>query len=160
MAAVQRKFNTKVGPMFLVASPEGLKGLLWKESAKFPFVKGCDKTEALLNRVEKEITEYLNGERTSFAIPLDPDGTEFQKRVWNELAKIPYGKTKSYKDIATALKDPNACRAVGTANGRNPISIIVPCHRVIGANGKLTGYAGGLPVKEKLLAIEGFGKKA
>lgn len=159
MSAVQRKFNSKVGPMFMIATATGLKGLLWKESTKYPYAKGCDKTEALLNRVEKEITEYLNGERTTFAIPLDPDGTDFQKRVWNELAKIPYGKTKSYKDIATALKDPNACRAVGTANGRNPISIIVPCHRVIGANGKLTGYAGGLVVKEKLLIIEGFSTK-
>lgn len=145
--------------MFLVATATGLKGILWKESTKYSYGKGCDKTEALLDRVEMEITEYLNGERTTFAIPLDPDGTEFQKRVWKELAKIPYGKTKSYKDIATALKDPNACRAVGTANGKNPISIIVPCHRVIGANGKLTGYAGGLVVKEALLTIEGFSTK-
>lgn len=89
-----------------------------------------------------------------FDLPLDARGTEFQKKVWNELLRIPYGETKSYKDIAVAIGNEKACRAIGMANNKNPIPIIIPCHRVIGSNGKLVGYAGGLNVKEKLLNIE------
>ncbi|WP_413294870.1 methylated-DNA--[protein]-cysteine S-methyltransferase [Bdellovibrio sp. HCB185ZH] len=155
MTLVQKKLETQIGPMFLIVSEKGLRGLLWKKQ-NVPFNPGSEKIEALLLKVEQEITEYLSGNRKSFSIPLDVEGTEFQKRVWNELAKIPYGETKSYKEIAMALKDANACRAVGTANGRNPVSIIVPCHRVIAASGKLAGYAGGIEVKKALLAIEGL----
>ncbi|QLY26370.1 methylated-DNA--[protein]-cysteine S-methyltransferase [Bdellovibrio sp. KM01] len=155
MTLIQKKLETKIGPMFLVVSENGLRGLLWKKQ-NVPMVPGTAKMEALLLRVEQEIIEYLSGSRKTFSIPLDVEGTEFQKRVWNELAKIPYGQTKSYKQIATALKDANACRAVGTANGRNPVSIIVPCHRVIAASGKLAGYAGGIEVKKALLEIEGL----
>jgi methylated-DNA-[protein]-cysteine S-methyltransferase len=102
-----------------------------------------------------QLQEYFSRTRKKFDIPLDIYGTEFQKRVWNEVKKIPYGKTKSYKNVAEKLGDVNAIRAVGKANGKNPVPILIPCHRVIGANGKLTGYAGGLDIKEKLLEIEG-----
>ena len=96
----------------------------------------------------------MDGKRKSFDLPLKPEGTEFQKKVWNALLDIPYGETRSYKDIAVAIGNPKACRAVGMANNRNPISIIIPCHRVIGANGSLVGYGGGLPIKIELLNLE------
>lgn len=102
-----------------------------------------------------QLKEYFAGTRKKFDVPLNIEGTEFQKKVWNELIKIPYGKTISYKTLSEKLGDVKAIRAVGKANGKNPIAIIIPCHRVIGANGKLTGYASGLHIKEKLLLLEG-----
>ena len=102
-----------------------------------------------------QLKEYFIRTRKVFDIPLDLEGTDFQMKVWNEIKKIPYGKTQSYKYIAEKLGDAKSIRAVGRANGQNPIPIIIPCHRVIGSNGTLTGYAGGLDVKEKLLEIEG-----
>ena len=102
-----------------------------------------------------QLGEYFKGERKIFTVPINPDGTEFQGRVWNQLEKIPYGKTISYLELARQLGDEKAIRAVGTANGQNPIPIIIPCHRVIGADGKLTGYAGGLLKKQWLLEHEG-----
>jgi methylated-DNA-[protein]-cysteine S-methyltransferase len=102
----------------------------------------------------RQLDAYFAGERTDFDLPLAPSGTPFQLRVWQELARIPYGVTMSYGELAKRVGNPNASRAVGLANGRNPIPIIVPCHRVIGANGKLTGFGGGLWRKEKLLQIE------
>jgi len=102
-----------------------------------------------------QLREYFAGTRKVFDIPLDIDGTDFQKTVWNELLKIPYGKTISYKTLSEKLGDVKAIRAVGKANGQNPIAIIIPCHRVIGSDGSLTGYAGGLAIKEKLLHLEG-----
>ncbi len=102
-----------------------------------------------------QLKEYFAGTRKKFDVPLDVEGTDFQKRVWKELQKIPYGKTISYKILSEKLGDVKAIRAVGTANGKNPIAIIIPCHRVIGADGKLIGYAGGLYIKEKLLHLEG-----
>ena len=101
-----------------------------------------------------QLNEYFNKKRTSFDIPIEPKGTVFQKKVWNALLKIPYGQTKTYKEIAEIIGNKNATRAVGMANNKNPIAIVIPCHRVIGANGKLTGYAGGLDKKEKLLLLE------
>ena len=101
-----------------------------------------------------QLKEYFEGNRKSFDLPIDAKGTEFQKKVWDELLKIPYGETKSYKEIALAIGNEKACRAIGMANNKNPIPIIIPCHRVIGSNGKLVGYAGGINVKEKLLNIE------
>ena len=101
-----------------------------------------------------ELKEYLDGKRKVFDIPIKLNGTDFQKKVWEELLKIPYGETKSYLDIAKSIGNPKACRAVGMANNKNKIIIIVPCHRVIGSNKKLVGYAGGLDVKEKLLNLE------
>lgn len=108
----------------------------------------------LIKETKRQLDEYFAGKRKEFDIPTRLEGTEFQKRVWEELRKIPYGKTVTYKDIAEAVGCPKGFRAVGLANNRNPISIIYPCHRVIGSNGSLTGYGGGLDVKEKLLELE------
>ncbi|MGF1690933.1 methylated-DNA--[protein]-cysteine S-methyltransferase [Photobacterium kagoshimensis] len=109
-----------------------------------PFIECCHQLDA-----------YFAGTLTRFTVPLAPEGTEFQKQVWTALRSIPYGETCSYKTIADAINNPKAVRAVGAANGKNPIAIIVPCHRVIGANGKLTGYAGGVDMKAYLLKLEG-----
>jgi methylated-DNA-[protein]-cysteine S-methyltransferase len=108
----------------------------------------------LLLRTEKELNEYFGGERQAFTAPLDMQGTRFQKQVWDALLGTPYGETRTYGELAHQLGNPNATRAVGAANGRNPIAIIVPCHRVIGFNGKLTGFAGGLDAKAHLLKLE------
>lgn len=105
-------------------------------------------------QAKKELAAYFAGELKEFAVPLKSSGTEFQQRVWHELQNIPFGEVISYAELARRIDNPKACRAVGLANGQNPISIIVPCHRVIGANGKLTGYGGGLPRKEILLSLE------
>lgn len=113
-----------------------------------------DKETELIKETYKQIKEYLEGKRKIFDIPIKMKGTEFQKKVWKELTKIPYGETRSYKQIAEGIGKPKASRAVGMANHNNPIAIIVPCHRVIGTNNKLVGYAGGLDIKEKLLRIE------
>lgn len=102
----------------------------------------------------KQLIEYFNGSRKKFDLPIAPKGTEFQLKVWKALLAIPYGETRSYKDIAIAIGNEKASRAVGMANNRNPISIIIPCHRVIGSNGKLVGYGGGLTIKEYLLTLE------
>jgi len=104
--------------------------------------------------VATQLREYFAGKRRDFDLPLAPSGTPFQLSVWNELRAIPYGRTKSYLDIANAIGKPAACRAVGAANGANPLPIVVPCHRVIGANGSLTGFGGGIDVKRRLLALE------
>lgn len=112
------------------------------------------KETELIKECFKQLKEYFDGSRVKFDLPLEVKGTEFQKKVWNELLKIPYGQTKSYKDIAIAIGNERSSRAVGMANNKNPIPIIIPCHRVIGSNGKLVGYAGGVNVKEKLLNIE------
>ena len=108
----------------------------------------------LLSETRRQMAEYFSGNRREFTLPLAPRGTAFQMKVWNALSAIPYGQTRSYRDIALQAESPKAVRAVGGANHRNPISIIIPCHRVIGANGSLTGYGGGLDKKEALLALE------
>lgn len=116
----------------------------WQESPTLP----------IFQRATAQLTEYFSGQRQEFSLPLAAHGTEFQKRVWAELAQIPYGQTISYGELARRTGNPKASRAVGLANGKNPISIVVPCHRVIGASGKLTGYGGGLARKEALLELE------
>ena len=108
----------------------------------------------LIKRAISQLSEYFDGERTSFDLPISPSGTGFQKKVWDALLTIPYGETRSYKDIAVQIGNPKAVRAVGMANNRNPIAIVIPCHRVIGHNGSLTGYGGGLDVKAYLLELE------
>ena len=108
----------------------------------------------LLSETRRQMAEYFSGNRREFTLPLAPRGTAFQMKVWNALSAIPYGQTRSYRDIALQIESPNAVRAVGGANHHNPISIIIPCHRVIGLNGSLTGYGGGLDKKEALLALE------
>ena len=112
------------------------------------------KADALTDRAARQLDEYFKRERREFDIPLNPKGTNFQLSVWDALKKIPYGETRSYKQIAQTINNPNACRAVGMANNKNPIWIIIPCHRVIGASGELTGYGGGLDMKQRLLDIE------
>lgn len=110
----------------------------------------CD----VLLKCKEQLNNYLSGKTNAFDVPLNPEGTEFQQKVWNELLKIPYGETITYMELAVRLGDPKAVRAVGTANGRNPIAIIIPCHRVIGAGNKLTGYAGGIWRKKIVLELE------
>ena len=116
--------------------------------------EGIEHETALIKEANRQLSEYLKGERQMFYLPLNPRGTDFQKRVWRALCDIPYGETQSYKQIAEAIGNPKAVRAVGMANNRNPITIVVPCHRVIGADGKLVGYGGGLEMKEFLLRLE------
>lgn len=111
--------------------------------------------DALAETVFRQLDEYFAGTRTAFDFPCAPQGTPFQQKVWAALCEIPYGETRSYKQIAEAVGKPKACRAVGMANNRNPIIIVIPCHRVIGANGALTGYGGGLEMKRALLELEG-----
>ncbi|HUB77817.1 MAG TPA: methylated-DNA--[protein]-cysteine S-methyltransferase [Bryobacteraceae bacterium] len=108
-----------------------------------------------MNLAAEELRAYFAGQLRTFSVPLDMQGTEFQLSVWNHLVKIPYGETRSYAQVAEAVGRPAAVRAVGAANGSNPVAIIVPCHRVIGSSGKLTGYGGGLPMKKRLLELEG-----
>jgi O-6-methylguanine DNA methyltransferase len=112
-------------------------------------------TAPLLVEAVRQLEAYFRGELREFQLPLDFEGTDFQKRVWRQLQTIPYGQTRSYSEIAQAIGRPRAVRAVGAANGANPIAIVVPCHRVIGANGTLVGYGGGLPLKKRLLELEG-----
>ena len=112
------------------------------------------KRNVLTDNVYRQLTQYFDGKRTSFDFPYELRGTDFQKKVWAELCKIPYGCTKSYKEIAEAVGNPKAFRAVGMANNKNPIAIVVPCHRVIGSNGSMTGYAYGIDMKKKLLMLE------
>ncbi len=110
----------------------------------------------VLEKARRELAEYFAGERQRFTFPYEGKGTAFQRRVWRALEQIPYGETRSYRQIAAAVGNPGACRPVGMANHANPLPIVVPCHRVIGADGRLTGYAGGLDIKERLLALEGI----
>lgn len=159
-AFAQRKFSSAIGPLYLVASPVGLRGIFWEKQelveTTAPTARSRDHLDHLthLDQAERELGEYLAGRRKTFSVALDPRGTEFQTAVWRQLALIPYGETRSYQEIAARVKKPKAYRAVGTANGRNPLSIIVPCHRVINASGTLGGYAGGLSRKERLLRLE------
>lgn len=156
MDKVQYLMDSKIGALYLVTSAEALHGIYWRQQA-VPLVKSLDssgKAIKILKETIRQLSEYFEGRRTEFDLPLAVKGTEFQERVWRELRKIPYGKTLSYSDIAKKIRKDKAVRAVGTANGRNPISIIVPCHRVIAADGTLGGYAGGLEIKTKLLELE------
>ena len=114
------------------------------------------KETKLIKDTYKQLSEYFSGKRKFFTVPLKQNGTDFQNKVWNALKKIPYGETRSYKDIAIEIGNPKACRAVGMANNKNKIPIIIPCHRVIGINNKLVGYAGGLHIKMKLLELEKY----
>jgi len=149
--------STPVGELKLVASERGLAGILWKNDdphgTRF-LPQTRDEAHPILIEAERQLREYFAGGRRCFTLPLDFVGTEFQKKVWNALVAIPFGETRSYSEIARQIGHPQAVRAVGAANGRNPISIVAPCHRVIGANGKLTGFAGGLEVKAFLLDLE------
>ncbi|MGB3123451.1 MAG: methylated-DNA--[protein]-cysteine S-methyltransferase [Pseudomonas sp.] len=150
-----------VGQLTLVARDGKLSAILW-EKERANRVRLGQLYEANDNSVlletKRQLNEYFAGTRNHFALELDFVGTEFQKQVWQALLTIPFGETRSYSQIATQIGNPKAVRAVGAANGRNPISIIAPCHRVIGASGGLTGFAGGLEAKQFLLALEGTGQ--
>lgn len=144
-------YETIIGYLTISADEQGITDVSFGK--RNPVHAVCEETPVIKQAVN-ELQEYFEGRRREFTVPLHPQGTDFQLRVWQVLRTIPYGKTWSYKQVATAAGNPNASRAVGMANNRNPIAIIIPCHRVIGANGRLVGYAGGLDVKEKLLEIE------
>lgn len=144
--------NTPVGWLKIFADEDGITMIRFLDDAP---TESMTPSLPHLKEAYKQLTEYFQGERMSFSLPLKPNGTDFQKIVWEGLVNIPYGKTVSYGELATQLGRPGASRAVGTANNRNPLPIVIPCHRVIGADGKLTGYSGGLEIKEKLLKIEG-----
>jgi methylated-DNA-[protein]-cysteine S-methyltransferase len=149
--------DSPVGELKLVASEKGLVAILWENDdpkrVRLPKLIR-DLNHPVLLKVEKQLNEYFAGKRKTFQLPLDFIGTDFQKSVWKALLEIPYGETRSYGEIAKQIKRPKASRAVGAANGKNPISIIAPCHRVIGASGALTGFAGGLKAKSTLLRLE------
>ncbi|WP_295487026.1 methylated-DNA--[protein]-cysteine S-methyltransferase [uncultured Pseudomonas sp.] len=147
-----------VGTLTLVARGECLAAVLWEEERENRVRLGELHREdrlPVLRETARQLGEYFAGQRERFELPLDFAGTDFQRQVWTALLTIPFGQTRSYSDIARQIGNPSAVRAVGAANGRNPISIIAPCHRVIGASGSLTGFAGGLAAKHFLLALEG-----
>ena len=151
-------FESPIGRLLLTSDGTALTGLYMEPSRKAQSTDGWveDVTVAPLSATVRQLTEYFAGTRREFDLPLRLQGTTFQTRVWRELTEIPYGQTWSYGQLAHRIDKPSASRAVGLANGRNPISILVPCHRVIGADGSLTGYGGGLERKRWLLAHEGL----
>ncbi len=149
--------DSPVGPLFLAASNEGLHAIEFHDN-KHPVKRSANWREGdntVLRKAHEQLDEYFAGKRHAFDLPLSPAGTEFQLKVWTTLASIPYGETISYAQLATRIGKPSAMRAVGAANGRNPLPIVLPCHRVIGADGALTGFGGGLPTKQFLLKLEG-----
>ena len=162
MSLVYKLIESPIGKLKLVASDKGLVATLWENDRPrrvrlSELVE--DQLDPVLVETERQIGEYFAGKRKAFSIPLDMRGTRFQKDVWEALLAIPFGETRSYGQLAKQLGNPAATRAVGAANGRNPVSIIVPCHRVIGSSGELTGFAGGLDVKAYLLSLETQGDK-
>lgn len=151
-----RRIDSPVGPLMLAADECGLRHIEFRHNrhpANRADWHGGD--NEVLQAAEAQLGEYFAGRRQRFELPLAPQGTGFQLRVWRELANIGYGETISYAQLAQRLDNPSGTRAVGAANGRNPLPIVLPCHRVIGADGALTGFGGGLPVKEALLRLEG-----
>lgn len=149
-------YKSPVGLLYLVASDQGLQGVYKKRPVvKSDSTKGNLKVrEKILKQTQTQLDQYFKGQRNHFDLALDFQGTAFQKKVWNALLGIPFGVTASYKDVAHQIRNPKAVRAVGSANGKNPICIIVPCHRVIAADGSIGGYSGGLKMKKQLLQIE------
>ena len=158
------RFDTPLGEMLVCISRSGICRLEYtgsivrndhnQDKEEYANTNSSAETISLYNRVRHQLEEYFHGKRREFTIPLVPEGTEFQRRVWRELQKIPYGSTRTYLQHAVALNSPKAIRAVAAANARNPIAILIPCHRVVGAKGELTGYAGGLSRKQWLLDLE------
>ena len=149
------KFESPLGSIILVGSNRGLHDLFFEGQKYAPLISSSwQRDDARFLDVINQLREYFSGTRTKFTVPLDLQGTPFQKFVWSVLIEIPYASTLSYADVARRIGNPRAVRAVGSAIGRNPVSIIVPCHRVIGSSGVLTGYAGGLQRKRRLLELE------
>jgi methylated-DNA-[protein]-cysteine S-methyltransferase len=165
MGAVRfTKVDSPVGELLLAASEKGLVSLLFEiwahgpadgERANWEQDDGTGPAGEILVEARRQLLEYFNRQRTTFDLPLDLSGTPFQLQVWHALTRIPFGSTMSYGDLARRVGSPNGSRAVGAANGRNPVAIVVPCHRVIGSNGDLTGFGGGMARKEWLLQHEG-----
>lgn len=159
MALSCRFMNSPVGQLKLVANGRKLVAILW-ENDRLNRVRLGDMVEdpdnEILQQTQRQLNEYFAGDRTRFELELDFTGTDFQMKVWQALLTIPFGETRTYSQIAHQIGSPAAVRAVGAANGKNPISIIAPCHRVIGMSGELTGFAGGLAAKELLLRLEGW----
>lgn len=148
--------DSPLGSIGIVEKNEKITNLFFAEAESIQMDGIAEAETPLLLKAKCQLEEYFLGKRKKFDLPLDPQGTDFMKRDWDALLKVPYGETRSYKDIAVALGNPKACRAVGLANNRNPIAIVIPCHRIIGADGKLVGYAGGLHLKKYLLELEGI----
>ena len=150
--------DSPIGPLGLVATDEGLRAVSWRgdeTSVKLPDDMVEDPDHPILRQAAHQLGEYFDGNRTSFDMPLDLRGTPFQEAAWRALGDIPYGSTRSYGEQAALIGRPKAVRAIGQANGRNPVPIVLPCHRVIGADGSLTGFGGGLDLKTQLLQHEG-----
>jgi methylated-DNA-[protein]-cysteine S-methyltransferase len=157
MSIAYTTIDSPVGPLLLAASDAGLHAIEFSRS-RHPVPRGGDWREGdhlLLHEARRQLDEYFAGRRRGFDLPLAPQGTGFQREVWRALATIPYGETVSYAQLAARVGRPKAMRAVGAANGRNPLPIVLPCHRVIGADGSLTGFGGGLDAKRFLLELEG-----
>jgi methylated-DNA-[protein]-cysteine S-methyltransferase len=152
------EFESPQGTMILTATAKGLAGVYFKGQKHFPKQRDWqrDPRNALLNQAKRELAEYFAGKRTHFSVTLDPQGTPFQRSVWKQIAKVGFGKTLTYGELAKRAGHPGSARAAGAATGRNPLSVIVPCHRIMGSDGSLTGYAGGLGRKRALLALEGI----
>ena len=150
-----REVSGPIGTLVVLASEEGIAGLFFGHRIGENALPEDDASNEHLNAAEKQLGEYFAGKREQFDLTFDVRGTDFQKSVWGALSQIPFGETRSYGQIAESIGNPKSVRAVGLANGSNPISIIVPCHRVIGADGTLTGFGGGLEMKRKLLVHEG-----
>jgi methylated-DNA-[protein]-cysteine S-methyltransferase len=151
-----KTIDSPLGPLQLVASDRGLAAILWQDENPSGLRSSPveDPDHPVLVETERQLRAYFAGKLRRFSLPLDFQGTAFQQSVWQALLTIPFGETRSYAEIARQIGRPKAVRAVGAANGRNPISIVAPCHRVIGSNGALTGYAGGLAAKQHLLGLE------
>jgi methylated-DNA-[protein]-cysteine S-methyltransferase len=151
------RFATPIGTLIATACGGALTGLYYEGERHAPAI-GADWVEdadaAPLDECRRQVGEYLEGKRRAFDLELAPEGSEFQRRVWIEIARIPYGETVTYAELALRAGAPGSARAAGAATGRNPLSIVVPCHRVVGSDGSLTGYAGGVPRKKRLLEIE------
>ncbi|MDW8467901.1 MAG: methylated-DNA--[protein]-cysteine S-methyltransferase [Burkholderiales bacterium] len=149
-------FESPLGAVFLCASARGLTEVRFARGGRAPACAGRRRTAAspILARAKRQLAEYFAGKRRRFDLPLDARGTAFQRAVWRAIASVPYGETISYAELARRAGRPGAARAAGAAAGRNPIAIIVPCHRIVGSNGRLTGYAAGLARKRALLALE------
>ena len=148
MCIKKRTLETPIGRIEICADEAGICAL------RFHAEKDWDDASVYLDRAQRELEEYFAGRRRDFSVPLSVKGTPFQLKVWRALKDIPYGATRSYGDIAKTIGNPKACRAVGMANNKNPLPLFIPCHRVVDAGGKLTGYAGGLDIKKILLDIE------
>ncbi len=160
MSYVSKRVQSPVGLLTLVASEQGLAAVLWPDDP--PGRVRLDLAEEapdhpMIREAERQLAEYFAGRRIEFDLPLDPSGTPFQQKVWSALRSIPFGETRTYAEVATQIGHPGAARAGGAASGRNPLSIVAPCHRVVGTSGELTGFAGGLAVKARLLAFERAG---